>query len=229
MDNEKKFKLDELPDMGSEPDKIEIPKIIKSKPEPRIENLKQLSDPERVDALGQLWRFDKTKIKWGWLFFLVSLFAFEKSGVLETYHAKKIRIDKESDRIGALIFDHSEVEFVMKHPLILALLIPFLFKFKTSTNDYFEITFNGVNAVKTIDVPKFQIPLRVKVKWNDIKDVKKIIVKGRSVIELYNLEGPVAQLIWDIDDMKKKVVKRVLINLISNKHPMRILIEKDVA
>jgi hypothetical protein len=229
MDNEKKFKLDELPDSGSEPDKIEIPTIVKSKPEPRIENLKQLTDAERVDAIGQLWRFDRSKIKWGWLFFLIALFAFEKSGVLARYHAKKIHIEKESDRIGALIFDHAEVEFVMKHPLLLALLIPFLFKFKTSANDYFEITFNGLNAVKTIDVPKFQIPLRVKVKWNDIKEVKKIVVKDRSVIELYNLEGPVAQLIWDIDDMKKKVVKRVLMSLISPKHPMRILIEKDVA
>jgi hypothetical protein len=229
MENEKKIKLDELPDSGSEPDKIEIPKIIKSKPDPRIENLKQLTDPERVDALGQLWRFDRTKIKWGWLFFLLSLFAFEKSGVLATYHAKKIRIEKESDLIGAMIFDSPEVEFVMKHPLILSLLIPFIFKFRTSSNDYFEITFNGVNAVKTINVSKFQLPLRVKVKWNDIKDAKKIIVKGRDVIELYNLEGPVAQLIWDIDDMKKKVVKRVLISLISPKHPMRILIEKDVA
>jgi hypothetical protein len=229
MDNEKKFKLDELPDSGSEPDKIEIPKIIKSKPEPRIENLKQLNDSERVHALSQLWRFDRSKIKWGWIFFLFALFAFEKSGVLAGYHAKKIHIEKESDRIGALIFDHSEVEFLMKHPLILALLIPFLFKFKTSANDYFEITFNGVNAVKTIDVPKFHKLLRVKVKWNDIKEVKKIVVKDRPVIELYNLEGPVAQLIWDIDDMKKKVVKRVLMSLISPNHPMRILIEKDVA
>ena len=229
MDNEKKFKLDELPDLGSEPDKIEIPKIIKSKPEPRIENLKQLNDSERVQALSQLWRFDRSKIKWGWIFFLFALFAFEKSGVLAGYHAKKIHIEKESDRIGALIFDHSEVEFLMKHPLILALLIPFLFKFKTSANDYFEITFNGVNAVKTIDVPKFHKLLRVKVKWNDIKEVKKIVVKDRPVIELYNLEGPVAQLIWDIDDMKKKVVKRVLMSLISPNHPMRILIEKDVA
>jgi hypothetical protein len=229
MDNEKKFKLDELPDSGSEPDKIEIPKIIKSKPEPRIENLKQLTDPERVDALGEQWRFDRSKIKWGWIFFLISLFAFEKSRVLANYHAKKIRIEKESDLIGAMIFDSPEVEFVMKHPLILSLLIPFIFKFRTSSNDYFEITFNGVNAVKTINVSKFQLPLRVKVKWNDIKDVKKIIVKGRDVIELYNLEGPVAQLIWDIDDIKKKVVKRVLISLISPKHPMRILIEKDVA
>ena len=229
MDNEKKFKLDELPDSGSEPEKIDIPKINKSKPEPRIEYLKQLTDSERVEALGEQWRFDRSKIKWGWLLFLFSLFAFEKSGVLSNYHAKKIRVEKDSDLIGAMIFDSPEVEFVMKHPLIFSLLIPFLFKFRTSSNDYFEITFNGVNAVKTIDVPKFQIPLRVKVKWNDIKDVKKIIVKGRDVIELYNLEGPVAQLIWDIDDIKKKVVKRVLISLIASKHPMRILIEKDVA
>jgi hypothetical protein len=229
MDNEKKFKLDELPDSGSEPEKNDIPKINKSKPEPRIEYLKQLTDSERVEALGEQWRFDRSKIKWGWLLFLFSLFAFEKSGVLANYHAKKIRVEKDSDLIGAMIFDSPEVEFVMKHPLIFSLLIPFLFKFRTSSNDYFEITFNGVNAVKTIDVPKFQIPLRVKVKWNDIKDVKKIIVKGRDVIELYNLEGPVAQLIWDIDDIKKKVVKRVLISLIASKHPMRILIEKDVA
>jgi len=222
MDNEKKFKLDELPDSGSEPDKIETPKNIKSKPEPRIENLKQLTDPERVDALGQLWRFDRPKMKWGWILFLITLFAFEKRGVLENYHAKKIRIEKESDRIGALFFDHSEVEFVMKHPLLLALLIPFLFKFKTSASDYFEITFNGVNAVKTIDVPKFQIPLRVKVKWNDIKEVKKIVVKNRSVIELYNLEGAVAQVIGDIDDMKEKVVKGEIMRMMKKKKKRRM-------
>lgn len=229
MENEKKIKLDELPDSGSEPDKIDVPKIAKSKPEPRLQNLKQLTDSERVDALGQFWRFDQSKMKLGWVVVLLALVAFEKSGVLSRVHAEKIRITKPSDRMGALIFDAPEVEFVMKHPLFLALLIPFLFKFRTSSDDYFELTFNGVNAVKTIDLPRFQKPLRVKVKWNDIKEVKKINVKGRDVIELYNLEGPVAQLIWDLDDIKKKVVKRVLISLIAPKHPMRILIEKDVA
>ncbi len=229
MENEKKIKLDELPDSGSEPDKIDIPKIVKSKPEPRLEKLKELTDSERVDALGQFWRFDQTKVKFGWVIFLLALFAFEKTGVLSRVHADKIRITKPSDRVAAMVFDEPEVGFVMKHPLILALLIPFFFKFRTSTDDYFELTFNGVNAVKTIDLPKFQKPLRVKVKWNDIKEAKKINVKGRDVIELYNLEGPVAQLIWDLDDIKKKVVKRVLISLIAPKHPMRILIEKDVA
>jgi hypothetical protein len=65
-------------------------------------------------------------------------------------------------------------------------------------------------------------------KWNDIKSVEKTVVKGREVLILHNLEGPEAQLIWDIDMIKKKVVKQVLTNLVSAKHPMRIFIEKEI-
>lgn len=217
MDNEKKIKLEELPDTGSEPDKLVFTALPKSRPEPRLENLKTLSDSERADALGQRWLFDRPMMQWGWLFFLVSLGLLEycKDSVLRTL----IRFN----------FDAPELTYLMRHPLILALLIPFLFKFKTSANDFFEITFNGIDGVKTINVHLYQAPLRIKMKWGDIKAVKKICIKGRDVLELYNLEGPEAQLIWDIDVIKKKVVKQVLKCLVSNKHPLRIFIEKEVA
>jgi len=117
----------------------------------------------------------------------------------------------------------------MKHPLVLAVLIPVFFKLRRSPDDYFEITFQGIHAVKTLDVPPFHKHLRVKMKWDEINEVKKVVVKGREVIELSNINGPEAQLIWDIDEIKKRVVKQVLMNLVSNKHPMRIFIEKEVA
>jgi hypothetical protein len=230
MDNEKKIKLEELPDSGSEPETVALlPKKIKTSPEPRLENLKMLTDSEKVEALAQLWHFDQKKPRWTWLFILLALFALEKSKVLSDFHAKKIKVEKPSDRIGSIVFDNPEVEFLMKHPLVFALLIPVFFKLRRSPDDYFEITFQGIHAVKTLDVPPFHKHLRVKMKWDEINQVKKVIVKGREVIELSNINGPEAQLIWDIDEIKKRVVKQVLMNLVSNKHPMRIFIEKEVA
>jgi len=230
MDNEKKIKLEELPDSGSEPEiMVSPPKKIKKQTEPRLENLKMLSDSEKVEALAEVWHFDQKKPRWTWLFVLLALFALEKSKVLSDIHANNIKVEKPSDRIGALVFDNPEVEFLMKHPLVLAVLIPVFFKLRRSPDDYFEITFQGIHAVKTLDVPPFHKHLRVKMKWDEINEVKKVVVKGREVIELSNINGPEAQLIWDIDEIKKRVVKQVLMNLVSNKHPMRIFIEKEVA
>lgn len=222
MDNEKKFKLDELPDLGSEPDKIVFTKVANTGPEPRLENFKKLNESERADALAQRWHFDHQTVKWGWVIYLVSLFVLEKSKIMMGFHEKNVKLEPA-------FFDSPEIEIFFKHPMVLGLLTPFLFKFKTSHQDFFDITFNGIEAVKTIDVPLFHAPTRLKMKWNDIKDVKKTTVKRREVLELYNLQGPEAQLIWDIDDLKKKVVKQVLRDLIPAKHPLRIFIEKEVA
>ena len=228
MDNEKKFKLEELPDKGSEPDKIKFFPLKKKHAEPRLENLKKMNASEMDEALSDRWHFDKNKRKWGWLIFLFLLMGLQKSKYLLDYQQKIIRIEKPADRLSALIFDNSESEFLVRYPLIFAIFIPIIFKFKESSKDHFEITFTGINAVKTIDITAFTSPKRVKMKWDEIKEVKKITVKGRPVLELYHNLGPGAQLIWDIDEIKKKVVKQVLANLVSVKHPLRIFIEKEV-
>ena len=233
MDDEKKTNLDELPNLGSEPEiKITPLRVMPSRPEPRIENLKSLNDSEKADALSERWLFENKKSKWLWLLLFLAFFALEKSGYIWKLHTNSIRVEKPADNLlaqfNALAFESEELEFLLKHPLVFAILIPFFFKFKGRSNDSFELTFNGVTAVKTIDVPVFEFPVRVKMKWNDIKSVEKTVVKGREVLILHNLEGPAAQLIWDIDMIKKKVVKQVLTNLVSAKHPMRIFIEKEI-
>lgn len=228
MDNEKKFKLDELPNSGSEPDKMVLVPVKKKVPDPRIEKLKNLNDSEREEVLSERWIFDKKKRKWGWLVVLVLLFALSKSKILTDYHASKVRVAIPADPIFTSLLVQSEVEFMMKYPFILAIFIPFFFKFKGSTDDSFELTFSGITTVKTIHGAVFEAPTRVKLKWDDIKAVQKIQVKGRYVLEIHNSQGPAAELIWDIDEIKKKVVKQVLINLVSIKHPLRIFIEKEV-
>jgi hypothetical protein len=228
MDNEKKFKLEELPNSGSEPDKIIFFPVKKKILEPRLENLKKMNASEMDEALSERWHFDKNRMRWGWLLFLFLLVGLQKSKILLDYHQKIIRIEKPADRLSALIFDNSEFDFLVKYPLIFAVFIPMVFKFKESSKDHFEITFTGISAVQTIDIPAFTSPKRVKMHWDEIKHVKKITVKGRPVLELSHNLGPGAQLIWDIADIKKKVVKQVLSNLVSVKHPMRIFIEKEV-
>ncbi|MBA2406158.1 MAG: hypothetical protein H0V66_15390, partial [Bdellovibrionales bacterium] len=81
MENEKKIKLDELPDAGSEPEILALPVKVKSKKaklDPRLENLKNLNAEERIEAVSDSWRFERPGMHWGWLVALVSLIVLER-------------------------------------------------------------------------------------------------------------------------------------------------------
>lgn len=228
---EKKFKLDELPDQkGSEPDKLApAPKsIVKPKLDERVENVKKLNHEQKLDALEKKWKFDKPVQKWAWLVVLIGLFALEKSGHMKDYYARREALNKKTEGISEYFFAVVMVDDLVKHPLFLALLIPLFFKFKGSDGLHFEITFNGINAPLKINFDVKYGPHKVQVPWADVASVVKKTVNNRPVLEIHDAKGPRAQLIWDIDDVKKKVVKQVLKGLIANTHPFRVFIEKEV-
>lgn len=226
---EKKFKLDELPDnTGSEPDKIVHPVVKKSAPDPRLQSFKKLDQVEKSAALSQSWFFDKQVKRWGWLIALVVLLAFEKSGHMNEYAKKRKEYQASGDKFSEMVLDVFGLEFLFTHPLYLGLLIPLFFKFHGNSKYFFEITFQGINAVRTITGTNDE-PQRVSVKWDEILAVEKIVVDGRPVLQIHDAKGPLAQLIWDIEDIKKKVIKQILAGLIAKTHPFRIFIEKEVA
>lgn len=224
---EKKFKLDELPDQGSFPDKLKVPAAKKNTPDPRVTNLKKMSDAERLDSLSQKWHFDKKQAKWGWLIALVLLIGLEKSGHMKAYDVSREKFEKEDNIVGSFMINVFNFEILFKHPLFLALLFPLFFKFSEAEGYFFEITFKGISAVKSIAVSGDQIK-RVFVPWDELVKIEKSAVNKREVLQIHDAKGPLAQLIWDIDETKKKVIKQILRGLLTDKHPFRIFIEKEV-
>lgn len=230
MDNEKKFKLDELPDKGSDtPETKPHPKPKSSKPEPRIEKLKTMNTGERVEAMTQRWHFDKPRQNWGWLVALIILLALEKSGHWEQFVSGMAKASESTDGLSNLFVGDTPFHFLFKHPLVFAVLIPAIFKLKEPSEVFFEITFDGISAVRSIVYGSHQTPVRVKLKWEEITEVTKLQLEKREVLVLHSANGPVAQVIWDIEDVKKKVIKQVVKGLVSNKNVFRIFIEKEVA
>lgn len=226
---EKKFKLDELPDnTGSEPDKINHPTPKKAPLEPRLQSFKTLGNTEKAAALSQSWFFDKQIKRWGWLIALLVLLALEKSGHMDQFDVKRKEYQAAGDKASEFVLDVFNLEFLLAHPLYLAILIPLFFKFHGNSKYFFEITFQGINAVKSI-AEKNDGPQRVSLKWDEIVSVEKIIVEDRPVLQIHGAKGPSAQLIWDIEIIKKKVIKQILAGLIAKTHPFRIFIEKEVA
>lgn len=228
MDNEKKFKLDELPDKGSATPEIKPPPKASNKVEPRIEKLKTLNTGQRVQAMEQRWHFDKPKQNWGWLVTLIILLVFEKSGHWDTFLEGMKSASEKSDGITDIFLDDSLLHFFVKHPIIWGALIPVFFKFRVPSEVFFEITFDGINAVRSIVFNSHQTPVRVKIRWEEITEVTKLKLDKREVLVLHSATGPVAQMIWDIEDVKKKVIKQVVKGLVSNKNVFRIFIEKEV-
>jgi hypothetical protein len=228
MDNEKKFKLDELPDQGSSSEFRPTPKIAKPLVEPRVENLKGLDQPQRLEALSLRWHFDRPKKLWGWLIVLSFLLYIEKSGVLaENLH--KRGPDELINSILDAIYLTLHFDYLARHPFALALLIPVFFKFQKRSEFHFDITFDGLETVRSIAPRPREGVVRVKVKWAEIIAVRKEIKNNREILVISDAIGDIAELIWDIEDIKKRVIKQVLKGLVSTKNPFRLFIEKDVA
>ena len=229
MEDEKKIKLEELPDAGSEPQTEHRPLTHPKKNtlEPRIESLKKLDRTQQMDALGQRWYFEKVQKKWDRLLALLGLIVLQKTGLLLELAGRELSSPSDGDFID-LSFIREELLLIFRYPIGFAIFIPIFFKFRYPSLDHFEITFGGINSIRELDVPGNLPPSRVFVKWNDITSVKLGEAKGRPVLMIFGIEGKTAEVIWDIDDIKKKVVKQVLKGLVSPKNPFRDFIEKDV-
>ncbi len=228
MENEKKIKLDELPDEGSGPE-IKIKPIFRPKPEPRVQNLKKLDAAGKLENISLRWHFDIPQKHWGWLWTILVLWGLQKSSLLVNLLNKNVDPAEETlSYIGQSLLQAFDIDYLMAHPIAFALLIPIFFKFKSPSPFFFEITFDGIETVRKVDFDKHEGLHRIKMQWAEIVKVMRTTSKGREVLVISGSSDETAEIIWDIDDVKKKVIKRVLRGLLSKKHPFREFIEKDV-
>ncbi len=230
MDKEKKIKLDELPDMGGETGQEEKPRIIPLKPtvsEPRLEKLKGLEDSERLDVLSRSWHFDRPVKHWNGIIIFMILIALQYTKALPTIKQQIAGIDDQSDGF-ADVFVPFELDFILRNPLILVILLPVFFKFKEESEHWFEVTFSGIKTVQNVFPPPRQVVIRVFIHWDEIVEVKKTSIQGRTILLIKTAEGPIGEIIWDIDDIKKEVIQKVLRGIVNKKHPMMIFLEKDI-
>jgi hypothetical protein len=230
MDEEKKFKLDELPEKGSShsnPAPRQIRPVHKTS-EPRLEKLKGLNSTERLEAMTQRWYFDKPVRHWTWLVLLLVLLGLQLSGNWTEFITGMASASERTGGFSDLFVGDTPFHFLFRYPLLFALLIPLFFKTQEPSKFYFEITFDGIHSVRSVMGNTPQDPPRVRLKWDEIVEVKKLMVDKRPILELHTKAGAEAQLIWDIDEVKKKVIKQVVKGLVSHKNVFRIFIEKEV-
>lgn len=230
-DFDKKFKISELPDEGSSsspgtPKK----KFVKEEAEPRLEKLQLLSEREKVTVMTQSWHFDKPGWNFTWVIYVLILAAAQVSTPYQAYLNEIELLNNQTMDIGGDVVRAftTYLEFLVRNPLILALLTPLFFKF-TSVSDYhFEITFDGIKTVRKV-VPNGskELVTRTFIKWNEISLVEHGKSGDREVLQLHSLDGKAAEIIWDIGTDKKKAIKLLLNGLINNKHPLRVFLDNE--
>lgn len=230
-DDEKRFKLDELPDAGSEPIQKKAPKKITFKAEdPRVKNLRSLDDKGRVEAMTQSWTFDHPDWSIMWIPWAFAIAAAEFSGFFSNVQSDLNAVKGNPWLIGSDSFMFF-LEFgavFLKHPIILLVLFPIFFRFRKPSEYLFEIKFDGVHTVRKY-VPRGSKELvsKVFVKWDNIHEVKKKKVDDKEVLSLYAPDGHIADIIWYIEHDKKRALKLLLSGMISPKHPLRVFLEKE--
>ncbi|WP_408096996.1 hypothetical protein ACJVC5_18325 [Peredibacter sp. HCB2-198] len=230
-DLDKKFKISELPDEGSSSSPKPPKKtVLKKDPDPRVERLQLLSEREKVEVMTQTWVFDKRVRSFGWVPFVLVLIGLQVSTPYKAYLAEIQLLDENTMGLfGGVLREFTQyLEFLVRNPVILALLTPLFFKFTRVSDYYFEVTFDGLKTVKKVlEHGSKELVTRVYVKWKDITGVEKRTVNNREVLVILTPDGATGELIWDIELGKKKAIKQLLNGLINNKHPLRVFLENE--
>ncbi len=230
MDSEeKKFKLDELPELGSGPE-VHIAPIPKALKDPRLDKLLVLNHKDKVDVMKRKWRFDKKELTFGWLAFVLIILALHNINVHAIYIREMGAVVSPEGGIAIIVFRIATflVDIILKQPLVFLLLTPFLFKLKKETEFYFEVTFDGISTLRKITLQEKEMPYRLFLKWPEITRIEKAKSGRRRILKVYSLEEKVAEMIWDFDEDNKRAVKILLNGLINPKHPLREFVEKDL-
>lgn len=236
MSSDKKFKLDELPDEGSsiEPQKSpSSPLNPKTRPpkkdhDPRLERLKDLDDEKRVQEMVQKWHFDVPNLNFGWLLYVGVIVALQFINPYEQYLREVDQLEQNSMGFGGVFNLGVYVEELIRRPIVFLGLTPLFFKFVSPSVYFFDLSFDGVSTVKSVDIDAEVSPSRVVLKWDVIDKVEKKKKGGREVLQLFSSEGRIGELIWDIKDEQKRAVKLLMRGLIKDKHPLRQFLEKDI-
>lgn len=232
-DSEKKISLEELPDEGSSsfsavPPKT--PKIKKAPVDPRLTTLRSLkSDSAKVEMMEQYWHFDKKQWSFTWLTYVVILFIIQRLELYKDILANILQLDEMSLGFGGAFAQplYDTFSIVIKNPIIFLIFTPVFFKFKIKSEQFFNITFNGISTVKTVITrDSKELTTRVFIKWQDIVKVEKAKAGEREILRMYSSEGKIGEIIWDIDQSKKEAVKQLLAGMVSPKHPFREFFSK---
>lgn len=235
MSDEKKFKLDELPDEGSQPVKNSPPpKPEKKVVDPRLTNLKNLkTDTARVEMMEQTWTFDLPEYSFAWIPWAITLGIAEWSGYFANVREDLERAAENPWAIGADVFASliSVGTLFLKHPIILLVLLPLFFRFRKPSEYFFEVKFDGVDTVKKY-IPRGskEILTRTFVKWDSFVQVRKVVIDGKEILRITSPDGHIADIIWYIENEKKRALKLLLSGMITPKNPLRVFLdgEKDL-
>lgn len=230
-DEEKKVKLDELPDEGSEPVK---PRPVRPKkkeiPEPRITKLKTLDDPLKVEMMKQSWHFDVRNKDYTWVGFIAILLILEFSPIYSQYLSELELMDKNSMGLaGSITRDFTFfLEGFLRHPSIFVIFTPLIFSFSKQSDFYFNVTFDGIHTVrKIIPSSSTEIASRVFIKWKEIERVEKTAVEKKAVLRLYAKDEAIGDLIWHLETDKKRAINLLLRGMINPTHPLRVFLENE--
>lgn len=230
-DKEKKFSLDELPDAGSEPAPKEAPKKKPAKEavEPRVERLQNLHHHQKVEMMVQKWAFDEPIRNYFWVWYIMFLVVLEFTPFYRTYMTEVQSMGKTSATMGQLWVENAGIiEILARHPIILLLLLPLVYRGAKASEYVFTVSFDGIDTVKKVLPPDSkELVSRVFIKWKEIERVEKGRVGEQEVLRLYSPEGQIADLIWYIDASKKKAILLLLKGMIIPKHPLRVFLENE--
>ncbi len=229
---EKKFSLDELPDEGS----VEIvPKVsapakkVRKEEDPRVQKLRKLDPVTKIDAMSQKWEFDRPVKSYLWVGFILLLVILQFTPLYQTYVGEIHQMSKTSVTFGEIWIENAGIiETILKHPLILILLVPFVYRAPKPSDYIFRISFDGIDTVrKVLPIGSKELVGRVFIKWNQINRIEKGRVDSKEILRLYAVEGHIGDLIWYIDETKKKAIFLLLKGFIVSNHPLRIFLENE--
>ncbi len=227
---EKKVKVDELPDEGSEPVLKNQPKVISRPTEPRIEKIKSLTGSERLALMDQSWSFDSQELSFNWFPFVTALVLAEVSGFFKTVKEEILSMKNMQETLGPDVFLpilEIGAEFIA-HPLIFLFMVPVFFKFRVPSEYRFNVKFDGIDTRKKyLPWGSKEILSSVFVRWDEISEVRKVKINGKEVLQLFSPVGHIADLIWYINKKQKRALKLLLGGIISPSHPLRVFLDKE--
>lgn len=233
MSEENKIKLEDLPDVGGSsvqtPSKNPVKKL-SATIDPRVEKLKRLDDASKIEEMTNSWHFDKPELLFGWIIYTLTLVALQLINI-RPYLDRDLKLLEENTMgfgaaFSGVIFMYAG--YIVDHPTILILIIPILFKTKKRSDYYIDINFDGISTVKVVNT-NGELPHRVLIKWAEVKKVTKSSnkSKGRPYLKLEGDGITLGEMIWDIDEFKKKAIAKITQEMVGPKHPLYEFLKKE--
>jgi hypothetical protein len=205
------------------------PPVIPRPKDPRLENLKKLNPEAQVKAITQKWYFDRRVGSYNWVIYVLIICACQAANPHAQFLKELTQLDAHSMDLGSIFATPLiMMEFLVAHPIVLLLLTPLFFRFSRPSAYFFEITFDGIVTVKSIEADGTPIDNRHLIKWNELSHIEKVKKDRRQVLLLFSSAGKIGELNWDISHSDKEAMKKIVKGFVHKTNPIRQFLEKDV-